>query len=89
MKFRNLKLNMLVHMVTKMEPDLEPKAEEISALGRVVLLKWVCWALGVMETTDFPSEYPTLRNHMIFVAYCVVRYRALGRRLRCLIDGYL
>ena len=83
-KFRNLKSDNCRSMLQAWEPTLADK--NLDEVCRPKLMRWVCFALGVREGTDIPSDFPTLRTVLIFCDYTQVRYVEMGERLKALRD---
>lgn len=80
-KFRQSKSEQLAKLISIMEPRLSEKVKDLLAAGRTKLMTWVCFALGVKETTNLPNTFPTLRSFATLAEYCIARHDSIGRRL--------
>lgn len=84
-KFKHLRQQDLVSFVSAFEPRADTTTLE--SLSRATLLRWVCFALHVKESTDLPSEFPTLRQWTPLKEYLKIAYNTLGRRLQAIVGA--
>lgn len=80
-KFRNLQVSQVVSLIVFLVPQLGNKRADLTAVGRPKLMSWLLFGLGVKETTELPTDFPTLRSLSGLGAFCAVRHQKLGARL--------